>query len=60
MTKTNQSQLVDMPTIGVDTIVQAHAANLAGIAIEANAVQVIDTTAVLKRADDLGLFVYVF
>jgi DUF1009 family protein len=53
-----QEQRVDLPAIGVETIVGAARAGLAGVAGEAGKVLVLDQAAVAKAADDLGLFVY--
>jgi len=53
-----QEQRVDLPTIGVATILGAARAGLAGVAGEAGKVLVLDHAAVAKAADELGLFVY--
>lgn len=60
MRKTGQSQKVDMPTIGIDTIQQVRDAGLSGIAIEAGGVQVLDLIDVIRLADEAGLFVVSF
>ncbi|MES2252124.1 MAG: UDP-2,3-diacylglucosamine diphosphatase LpxI [Pseudomonadota bacterium] len=57
MRKVGQSQQVDMPTIGVDTITQVRDAGLSGVAIEADGVQVLDLVDVIRLADEAGLFV---
>jgi DUF1009 family protein len=57
MRKTGQSQKVDMPTIGIDTIQQARDAGLSGIAIKAGGAQVLDLADVIRPADETGLFV---
>lgn len=56
-TKPQQDRRVDMPTIGVTTVVNAHAAGLRGIAVEAGGSLIVDRPAVAATADRLGLFV---
>lgn len=58
--KPGQELRVDLPTIGVETVRNAAAAGLAGIAIEAEAGLVIDREDVAAAADENGLFVYGF
>lgn len=53
-----QEQRVDLPAIGVATIVGAAKAGLAGVTGEAGKVLVLDHAAVARAADELGLFVY--
>jgi DUF1009 family protein len=53
-----QEQRVDLPAIGVETILGAARAGLAGVAGEAGKVLVLDHAAVAKAADELGLFVF--
>jgi hypothetical protein len=60
MPKPGQERRVDLPTVGVETLKGAHAAGLAGIAVEAGATLVIDIDAVRWEADSLSLFVYGF
>jgi DUF1009 family protein len=55
--KPGQDRRMDLPTIGVETVRQALAAGLAGIAVEAGATIVIDGPAVVAEADAAGLFV---
>jgi DUF1009 family protein len=55
--KPNQERRVDLPTIGVPTVVAAANAGLAGIVGEAGALLVVDRQAVIRCADNLGLFV---
>lgn len=55
--KPNQDTRVDLPTIGVDTVVNAHKAELSGIAIESGAALIVDKEEMIKKADTLGLFV---
>lgn len=56
--KPEQELRVDLPSIGVQTVESAHAAGLAGIAVEAGRSLILDSAAVVARADALGLFVY--
>lgn len=55
--KPGQELRVDLPSIGVQTVEGAHAAGLAGIAVEAGRSLVLDSAAVIAKADALGLFV---
>jgi DUF1009 family protein len=52
-----QERRIDMPTIGAATVMAAARAGLAGIVGEAGALLVVDRDAVIRAADDLGLFV---
>ncbi len=58
--KINQSRKVDLPTIGPDTIEQVKQAGLAGLALEAGAVQVLDLEHVIAMANEAGLFLVGF
>ncbi len=60
MPKIGQSKKVDLPTIGVDTVHQAAAAGLAGIAIESEGVQVIDSEQVRQMANHHHIFINCF
>jgi DUF1009 family protein len=51
-----QDRKTDLPVVGVKTIVNAAAAGLAGIAVEAGGVLVVDRKAVADAADAAGLF----
>ena len=53
-----QEQRVDLPAIGVATVLGAAKAGLAGIVGEAGRALVLDHGAVARAADELGLFVY--
>jgi lipid-A-disaccharide synthase len=55
--KPQQERRVDLPTIGVETVGNAAAAGLRGIAIEAGQSLIIDRAAVVAAADAAGLFV---
>ncbi len=55
--KPQQELRADLPAIGPDTITQARAAGLAGIAMEAGRSFILDYDATVARADELGLFI---
>lgn len=55
--KPGQELRADLPSIGLQTVEGAHAAGLAGIAVEAGRSLILDGAAVVSRADALGLFV---
>lgn len=57
MKKPGQDHRVDLPSIGVHTIENAHASGLRGIAIEAGGSLVINRKNVISKANELGLFV---
>jgi len=52
-----QDAKTDMPVVGVETVRNAAAAFLSGIAVEAGAALILDKQAVAAEADRLGLFV---
>lgn len=52
-----QDRRIDLPTIGVSTVMAAAAAGLAGIAVEAGGALIVDRKAVAEAADRAGLFV---
>ena len=52
-----QDRRIDLPTIGVATLVAAARAGLAGVVGEAGALLIIDRAGVVQTADELGLFV---
>lgn len=54
--KPGQERRADLPTIGANTIDNAHAAGLSGIAVEAGDAFLLDRAATVARADALGLF----
>jgi len=56
MKKPGQDSRVDLPSIGIHTVNNAHAAGLRGIAVEAGGALVINRAEVIKRANDLGIF----
>ena len=53
-----QQERADLPAIGLKTIENAHAAGLAGVAVEAGRSLLLDRPETLARANGLGLFVY--
>ncbi|HEY0265700.1 MAG TPA: UDP-2,3-diacylglucosamine diphosphatase LpxI [Rhizomicrobium sp.] len=55
--KPTQDAKTDMPVVGVETVRNAAAVFLAGIALEAGASLIVDKQAVAAEADRLGLFV---
>lgn len=55
--KPQQDVRADLPSIGVSTVVNAKKAGLSGIAVEAGRALVLDRKAVIKTADEIGLFV---
>jgi DUF1009 family protein len=55
--KPTQDAKTDMPVVGVQTVKNAAAAFLSGIALEAGAALILDRQAVAAEADRLGLFV---
>lgn len=55
-----QERRIDLPTIGVATIVNAEAAGLAGIAVEAGGALAVRRGDIVAAADRLGLYVYGF
>jgi DUF1009 family protein len=55
--KPGQERRVDLPAIGAETVVRAAAAGLRGVAVEAGGALVIGRAAVVRAADDAGLFV---
>lgn len=52
-----QDRKTDLPVIGVETVGNAGAAGLAGIAVEAGGALILDRQGVAKAADALGMFV---
>lgn len=57
ISKPGQESRVDLPTIGVETVKAAAAADLQGIAVEAGGALIIDRQKVIDAADAAGLFV---
>lgn len=59
MKKSKQSLKADLPTIGVDTIKNCAESRISGIAIQAGSTLVLQKEEVIKKADELGLFLTV-
>jgi len=57
MVKPGQDRRVDLPAVGPDTVTGARRAGLAGIAVEAGGVLVVERDAMIAAADAAGLFV---
>ncbi|GGH21824.1 hypothetical protein GCM10007036_26400 [Alsobacter metallidurans] len=55
--KSGQDLRVDLPAIGPRTVERARAAGLAGIAVQAGGVVLVDRAELLRAADRVGLFV---
>lgn len=55
--KPDQDERADLPSIGPQTVIKAHSAGLAGIAVEAGRALVLERARVIAEADRLGLFV---
>jgi UDP-2,3-diacylglucosamine hydrolase len=58
--KPGQEVRADLPTIGPATIERAHAAGLAGVAVEADRAFVLEFASTIDRANALGIFVMGF
>ncbi|MGJ8545346.1 MAG: LpxI family protein [Sulfitobacter sp.] len=56
--KPQQSRLIDLPTIGPETLRRAGQAGLAGIVLDADDVLVLDQTRCAALADELGLVLW--
>jgi len=57
LAKPGQERRADLPTIGVETVGQAAAVGLRGIAVEAGATLILDRARTVSAADERGLFV---
>ena len=55
--KPQQDKALDMPTIGVNTIINAHKAGLCGIVLQADNVIIVDAKNLAKYADEYKIFV---
>lgn len=56
--KPQQERRVDLPAVGVETMTNAAAIGLAGVAVEAGAALIVDMAATRDAADASGLFLY--
>jgi len=54
--KPEQERRVDLPTIGPDTIINAHAAGLQGVVVEAGNAFLLERDKTIETANDLGVF----
>jgi UDP-2,3-diacylglucosamine hydrolase len=54
--KPGQSRQIDLPAVGAETVTQAAAAGLRGIAVEAGGTILADAAAMIRAADRAGLF----
>lgn len=59
MKKPKQSRKMDLPTIGVATIENCAKSGIKGIAVQVKSTLIIDKEAVIKIADELGIFIVV-
>ena len=57
MTKPGQDLRIDIPAIGVDTVDAVSAAHLRGIVVNTKTCFVVNKPAVIKRANELGIFI---
>ena len=57
--KPGQDRRIDLPAIGPATVAGAAAAGLAGIAVEAGGVMILDRAETIAAADAAGLFLWV-
>lgn len=55
--KPGQERRADLPAIGPDTVAQAHAAGLAGIAVSAGAALLLERDKTIHAANQAGLFI---
>jgi len=56
MKKSNQETRMDLPTIGIKTLLNVHKAGFKGIALESRSSLIIDIDALIKKANELKLF----
>ncbi len=54
--KSAQERRVDLPTVGADTLRNAAAAGLAGLAVEADGVLLVDREEMIRLSDEHGMF----
>ena len=55
--KPQQEQRADLPTIGVQTVMNVYESGLRGIAVQAGKTLIADRKAVIAKADELGIFI---
>ena len=56
--KRGQTALIDLPTVGPETVREAHIAGLSGIVIQENAVIVLKKKKMISLANDFGIFIW--
>jgi hypothetical protein len=57
--KKNQTHKIDLPTIGIETIENCAKAQIKGIAVESNSTIILQKDEVIKRANELNIFIEV-
>ena len=55
--KPQQDMRIDLPTIGTKTIENLHNAGMRGVAVHAGNALIVDEVAVIKTADEFGMFI---
>ncbi|MFK7902634.1 MAG: LpxI family protein [Nitratireductor sp.] len=60
MLKPEQDMRADLPAIGPKTVENVHKAGLKGIVVEAGKALILDRNATVKKAAELGIFIYGF
>lgn len=55
--KPQQDMRIDLPTIGTKTIENLHNAGMRGVAVHAGNALIVDEAAVIKTADEFGMFI---
>ncbi len=60
MSKPGQERRIDLPTVGMDTILRCAEAGLSGIAVEAGGALVLDRDGMARAADAAGMFILGF
>ncbi|WP_339052150.1 LpxI family protein [Candidatus Lariskella endosymbiont of Epinotia ramella] len=58
VTKPQQDKRIDLPCIGPDTITRLHQYHFHGVAVEAGVSLILDKKETIRRADELGVFVF--
>lgn len=56
--KLNQSRDIDLPAIGINTVVNAYLAGFSGIAIESKNSFILESQKLIEKADKLNIFIY--
>ncbi len=58
MKKPKQDRRIDLPSIGINTIELLYQSGMKGVAVEAGSSLILDKENVIKKADELGIFIY--